>query len=146
MGILNKKILFAKRKRFTFLISIADFSSQECYEVYFQFSLKDPWWLPKHEQEFGKSKIPLYGWLFFYFGRRSIGVLVPSENGRQPIAKKPIYDNNGHLWRLYTFYNSEMAKDFRDISKKYRRSISVKCEDGNCTIVNTIRRKRIFGF
>lgn len=146
MRIFNKKILFAKRKRFTFLISVADFSSQECYEIYFQFSLTDPWWFPKYEQEFGKSKMPLYGWLFFYFGRRSIGVLVPSGNGSEPIAKKPIYGNNGHLWRLYTFYNSEMAKDFRDISKKYKRTISVECKDGNCTILNTIRRKRIFGF
>lgn len=85
MRIFNKKILFAKRKRFTFLVSIADFSSQECYEIYFQFSLTDPWWLPKYEPEFGKSKIPLYGWLFFYFGRRSIGVLIPSENGSEPI-------------------------------------------------------------
>ena len=146
MRIFNKKILFAKRKRFTFLISVADFSSQECYEIYFQFSLTDSWWLPKYEPEFGKSKIPLYGWLFFYFGRRSIGVLFPSGNGSEPIAKKPIYGNNGHLWRLYTFYNSEMAKDFRDISKKYKRTISVECKDGNCTILNTIRRKRIFGF
>lgn len=72
--------------------------------------------------------------------------MVPSENGREPIAKKPIYDNNGCLWRLYTFSGPEMAKDFRDISKKYRGTVSVKCEDGNCTIVYTIRRKRIFGF
>ena len=146
MGIFNKKILFAKRKRFTFLVSMADFSSQECYEIYFQFSLTDPWWLPKYEPEFGKSKIPLYGWLFFYFGRRSIGVLVPSENGSEPIARKPIYDNNGRLWGLYTFPDTEMAKDFRGISKKYRRTVSVKCEDGNYTVVNIIRRKRIFGF
>lgn len=146
MRIFNKKILFAKRKRFTFLISIADFSSQECYEVYFQFSLEDPWWFPKYEPEFGDSKVPLYGWLCFYFGRRSIGVLVPSNAMEESKAKKPIYDCNGRLWHLYAFPDSGMAKDFRKISKKYRRTISVECKDGKCTIVNTISRKRIFVF
>lgn len=42
----------------------------DMYSVYWQFSLKKPWLLPKYEPEFGESKIPLYGWLFFYFGRK----------------------------------------------------------------------------
>lgn len=35
----------------------------------FQFTFKEPWWIPKCDRNYGKRKdIVLYGWLFFYFG------------------------------------------------------------------------------
>lgn len=34
-----------------------------------QFSLKEPWLLPKCDKHYGENKnIVLYGWLFVYFG------------------------------------------------------------------------------
>ena len=33
----------------------------------FQVSLKNPWWLPRHETNH-IGICDLYGWLFFYFG------------------------------------------------------------------------------
>ncbi len=34
-----------------------------------QFSLKEPWLLPKCDRDYGEDKnIVLYGWLFIYFG------------------------------------------------------------------------------
>lgn len=34
-----------------------------------QFSLKDPWLVPKCDKHYGENKnIVLYGWLFVYFG------------------------------------------------------------------------------
>lgn len=35
----------------------------------FQFTFKEPWWIPKCDRNYGKRKdIVLCGWLFFYFG------------------------------------------------------------------------------
>lgn len=36
--------------------------------TWMQFSLKDPWLLPKYDPNFCSG--PLYGWLFFYFGKK----------------------------------------------------------------------------
>lgn len=35
-----------------------------------QFSLKQPWLLPKHDKHYGGKDVDcnLYGWLFVYFG------------------------------------------------------------------------------
>ncbi|RHV07245.1 hypothetical protein DXB97_04440 [Firmicutes bacterium OM07-11] len=33
-----------------------------------QFTLKEPWLLPKHDKHYGISDCNLYGWLFVYFG------------------------------------------------------------------------------
>ena len=40
----------------------------EAYVVYWQFSLKKPWLLPKYDPDFVEGW-PLCGWLFFYFGK-----------------------------------------------------------------------------
>ena len=45
-------------------------------KIYFvQFSLKDPWLLPKHEPHYKKDVYDwnMYGWLLFYFGTMPIG-------------------------------------------------------------------------
>lgn len=40
----------------------------------FQFTFKEPWWIPKCDRNYGKRKdIVLYGWLFFYFGYTDFG-------------------------------------------------------------------------
>lgn len=145
MGVFNKKILFLKRIDFTFLVGIANFSTREVYNIYWQFSLVDPWWLPKCDPEFGKEKKPLYGWLFFYFGRDTEGVVVPAAHGEEPAAKKPIYDRRGRLWHMYGFTNRQMAKDFRCMVKKFKTEVSVENVCGKYTVVNQIGRRKIFG-
>lgn len=45
-------------------------------KIYFiQFSLKEPWLLPKHESHYRKDVFDcnMYGWLFFYFGTMPVG-------------------------------------------------------------------------
>ncbi|MCB7508718.1 hypothetical protein G7B22_28815 [Blautia sp. MSK.20.9] len=62
-------VKFCHRIRTTWMV-LYNQKNGEQYSVYWQFSLKKPWLLPKYEPEFGESKVPLYGWLFFYFGRK----------------------------------------------------------------------------
>lgn len=63
------EVICATRLRATWMVAYKN-SNGDMYSVYWQFSLKMPWLLPKYEPEFGESKVPLYGWLFFYFGRK----------------------------------------------------------------------------
>lgn len=56
----------ATRLRATWMVAYKN-SNGDMYSVYWQFSLKDPWLLPKYDPNFCSG--PLYGWLFFYFGR-----------------------------------------------------------------------------
>lgn len=60
-----------KRIRSTFGIIIP--KKQKIYFI--QFSLKEPWILPKHEPHYKKDtwNWNMYGWLFFYFGTMPIG-------------------------------------------------------------------------
>lgn len=82
------KILSAKRKNLTWQFIVANFKTKEVRSVYFQFSLKDPWWLPKYDPHFGKADIPLWGWLFFYFGGRKEGMLCETTNDNAKIIDK----------------------------------------------------------
>lgn len=34
----------------------------------FQFTFKEPWWIPKRDRNYRGLGYVLYGWLFFYFG------------------------------------------------------------------------------
>lgn len=60
------EVIFATRLRATWMVAYKN-SNGDMYSVYWQFSLKDPWLLPKYDPNFRSG--PLYGWLFFYFGR-----------------------------------------------------------------------------
>lgn len=83
------------------------------------------------------------GWLFFYFGRKNFGVIIPAAPGETTSAKKPIYDGAGQLWKLYTFPNVQMAREFREIQRKYKTRVAVDEKEGKYTIVNIITGKRI---
>ena len=50
------------RKRGTFVFV----TKKKAYII--QFSLKDPWLLPRHDPHHSEADANLYGWLFFYFG------------------------------------------------------------------------------
>lgn len=66
--IFDVNVQFCQRYRATWMVMYQKRDGQQ-YSVYWQFSLKKPWLLPKYDPEFGKDKVPLYGWLFFYFGK-----------------------------------------------------------------------------
>lgn len=64
--IFNGKVLKILRKNGTFVFINGKDASRN---FLIQFSLKDPWILPKHDSKFLDGGCDLYGWLFFYFGR-----------------------------------------------------------------------------
>lgn len=100
------------RKRFTWNIMKINFKTKEAYSIYFQFSLKDPWIFPKHEPHFGKTDISLYGWLFFYFGRQTEGILYETTDKNAKIVDKK--DNK--YW-LFTIKEREMRDKVRESIK-----------------------------
>lgn len=58
------------RERFTF--GLLSYKTKRMYLL--QFSLKDPWLLPKCDKHYGGDlDIVLYGWLFVYFGYADLG-------------------------------------------------------------------------
>lgn len=107
-------LLDVVRTRFTWNFMIANFKTKEAYSLYIQFSLTDPWWLPRYEPHLGEIDISLYGWLFFYFGRRTEGILYETtdENAK-------IIDKKGFKYRLFT------AKD-RKMRDKIRKEVKNK--------------------
>lgn len=76
---MNKKIILFKRKRGTFMWWILNRNTNKIDNAYIQFSLKDPWWIPKYNPNFLNGKCPLFGWLFFYFGKTEIGELIDGK-------------------------------------------------------------------
>ena len=108
---MNIKILTFKRKRGTFWFNIVNFKTKEAYSLYFQFSLEKPWLIPHYEENYSNLNIPLYGWLFFYFGRESIGFIYETENKDAKISHK------NKRYYLYTI-SQELRKDFRKKNKK----------------------------
>lgn len=85
---MKKRILHFERQRGTFMWWILDKQTNEIDNVYIQFSLKNPLWLPKYDPMCCDGRCPLYGWLFFYFGKTAFGQFV---NGK--IERNPIYTN-----------------------------------------------------
>lgn len=69
---LNEKIIFngkafkILRKKGTFVFVNGKDVSRN---FLIQFSLKNPWFLPKHDPKHLNGVYDLYGLLFFYFGR-----------------------------------------------------------------------------
>lgn len=66
-------ILAVQRKRFTWMVSYKNAEGQ-LSQVYWQFSLKEPWLIPHFDDGTSGSRagmLPLYGWLFFYFGKNT---------------------------------------------------------------------------
>ena len=67
-NVFKYEVYSAKRIGGTWMFGYNDRNgNRQC--LYWQFSMKKPWLIPHKEKEFGKHKIPLSGWLFFYFGK-----------------------------------------------------------------------------
>ena len=76
---MNKKIVLFKRKHRTFMWWILNKNTNKINNAYIQFSLKNPWCIPKYNPNFLNGNCPLFGWLFFYFGKNEIGVLIDEK-------------------------------------------------------------------
>lgn len=100
LRLFNIQIASIHRKRFTFLMNYMNFNTKEFRTVYVQFSLTKPWLLPKYDPTFGKCHMPLYGWLFFYFGAKTEGYLYRIKDGI-------ITDKYGNTYYAQSFKNDE---------------------------------------
>jgi hypothetical protein len=107
------KLLTVKRTNGTVFFTIINFKTQEVYYLYFQLSLKNPWWLPKYEPNFSSANIPLYGWLFFYFGRVTKGIVCPTDD-----VDAKIKDKQGNRYHLYTFSDRFVQNEVRSLVKR----------------------------
>lgn len=117
--------LHIDRKRFTWNFMMCNFRTKEAYSIYIQFSLTDPWWLPRYDPHYSKIDIPLYGWLFFYFGRRTEGILYETE---EPDAK--ITDKQGQKYYLFVIKDRNIKDRVRQAVKHHAHfEVKVKLND-----------------
>lgn len=107
----NIKVVNILRKRFTWKIMYINFRTKEARAIYIQFSLKDPWLIPHYEKHFGKADIPLAGWLFFYIGVVSEGIIYKGDENSK------IVDNNGNRYYFKAFDNRKTADWYHNIVK-----------------------------
>lgn len=107
-------LLQLKRVSHTYGFLYANFKTLEIKSMYFQFSLKDPWLIPHYESESGKSKTPLFGWLFFYVGIATEALLCPVVKEDLPFVGKVIEDKTGTL-----YYTATTDKTIIQKHKKY---------------------------
>ena len=110
----NVRFLPVIRKRGTFKISYVNFKTNEARALYIQFTLKDPWWLPHYEEHFGSADIPLAGWLFFYVGLLTEGIVYPGDE------KAKIIDKDGNRY-YYVDMSREEADDYHKKTKAGKR-------------------------
>jgi hypothetical protein len=102
-----------------------NFKTKEAYSIYFQFSLKDPWLLPKCDKHFGKGDYPLYGWLFFYFGRETEGIIYETSD-----VDTKIKDRSGKHYYLFRIKDRDM-KDKVRLAVKNKADFEVKIKNND---------------
>lgn len=138
----NCKLLFVKRYRGTFMFAFVNFKTQECYEWYFQFSLKKPWWILKYDPWYLNGKLPLAGWLFFYFGRHTRGAVIPCKQSEISEGKKPLVDKAGNLYMIYNLPDETLARKFRRTIRRYNCNVGIEKDGHNVTVINTVQSRR----
>ena len=97
-------LLEFKQIKHTYGIVYVNFKTLEIKSLYFQTSMKDPWFIPHYERESGSSKIPLAGWLFWYVGCMTEGLICPITEYDIPFFGKQqvIKDKQGNLYMAAT--------------------------------------------
>lgn len=138
----NIKILDKRKVGHTYGCTIVNFKTQECYDLYFQVSLKDPWLIPRYRREFGKAKMPLYGWLFFYCGRMTRGIVYPINKSEISSPNKLLVDKNNRTFALCTVSERKLADQIRETVKTGRFCFDVKKEEEDTIIEATLKDKR----
>lgn len=97
-------LLEFKQIKHTYGIVYVNFKTLEIKSLYFQASMKDPWFIPHYEREFGSNKIPLAGWLFWYAGCVTEGLICPVTEYDIPFFSKQqvIKDKQGNMYMTAT--------------------------------------------
>lgn len=126
------KILGVMRKHTTVMVTVVNFKTGEMFSLYFQFSLKHPWWIPRYDPHYGENlDIPLWGWLCFYFGRETNGFLIPKTGIRNSYTNgKRILVYKHRAYRICRAKNREWADIFHFLAR-YRIPVRVRIKDGN---------------
>lgn len=100
----NCLLLEFKQIRHTYCIVYINFKTFEIKSIYFQASLKNPWLIPHYEPSHGTSNLPLAGWLFWYAGCTTEGLICPITEYDIPFFGKQqaIKDKQGNLYMVAT--------------------------------------------
>lgn len=66
--------------------------------------MKNPWLIPHYEPSYGSSNLPLAGWLFWYAGYTTEGLICPVTKYDIPFfgKQKGIKDKQGNLYMIVT--------------------------------------------
>lgn len=102
------------------------------HQFYMQFSLQNPWWLPRYERHYGEMNIPLYGWLFFYFGHR--------------VGKKRGENTMGYQEFVVKTTEKDAEKDFKTIQKLQKSGRYCHATQVLETVAKLNRNVRLYDF
>ena len=105
-------IVSVKRVKLTWNVLCVNFRTGEVYSVYVHFSLHDPWLFPRYDPHFGSIDVPLCGWLFFYFGRDTEGVVCRTDD-----ADAPFTDRKGRKYHMLAVKDRHMRDAVRAVVK-----------------------------
>lgn len=110
----NCLLLEFKQIRHTYCIVYINFKTFEIKSLYFQASMKNPWLIPHYEPSYGSSSLPLAGWLFWYAGCTTEGLICPVTEYDIPFfgKQKGIKDKHGNLYMI--------AATDKDIIRKHK--------------------------
>lgn len=119
---MNYKVLTVTLGRRAIFATIANFKTREVFDLYVMISHKlrlCPW----KDSHFGGKKVdlPVWGWLWFYWGRSTSGLLVKKKPDKNEHRKILIY--NHHTYQVFKATNrkeSDMIQCF--IRKKGRKN------------------------
>ena len=120
----NMKILDVIKKKPVYKIMWVNFKTLECRSMIIQLTFESPWLIPHYDPHFGEADIPLAGWLFFYIGVYTEGIIYPGDDNAKiigPDGKKHYFyrmtrdegDNyhqrikNGERFEAFPFYSND---------------------------------------
>lgn len=97
-------LLAFKQKKHTYGIVYVNFKTLEIKSLYFQASLKNPWFIPHYEPSHSPSNLPLAGWLFWYAGCTTECLICPITEYDIPFfgKQKAIKDKQGNMYMAVT--------------------------------------------
>ena len=100
----NYSLLAFKQKKHTYGIVYVNFKTLEIKSLYFQASLKDPWFIPHYAPAHSPSNLPLAGWLFWYAGCTTECIISPITEYDIPFfgKQKAIKDKQGTMYMAVT--------------------------------------------
>lgn len=100
----NCLLLAFKQIRHTYGIVYVNFKTLEIKSLYFQTSMKNAWLIPHYEPSHGSNSLPLAGWLLWYAGCTTEGLICPVSEYDIPFFGKQqaIKDKQGNLYMVAT--------------------------------------------